>query len=408
MEIKKQVEQIGLGAVDLITAGELEAKLARSLKEKKPLRIKYGADPSAPDLHLGHTVPLRKLRQFQELGHLVVFIIGDFTARIGDPSERTETRKMLSREEARRNAETYQKQVFRILNPKRTEVHCNSEWLEGFEAAHFLDLASKYTVARLLERDDFSNRYRSGQPIAVVEFLYPLLQGYDSVVMRADVELGGTDQKFNLLVGRELQREWKMEPQVVLTLPLLEGTDGVQKMSKSFSNHIAIQDPPREMYGKLMSLPDALMERYFRYVCPLPPGEVEKIIGNKDGQAGYTYIESHPRQAKARLAFEITKFYHSEKLAEEAAGEFDRVFKDKEAPREIETVHLREREINILNLLKDTGLVPSKMEARRLISQGGVQVDSKKIEDEHFVVTLTKPVIVRCGKRKFIRVQSSQ
>lgn len=394
--VREQIQKIRQGAVDLITEPELEAKLAKG----KPLRIKYGADPSSPDLHLGHTVPLRKLRQFQELGHLVIFIIGDFTARIGDPSGRSETRPMLSNAEVKRNAETYQKQVFRILDPNKTEVHSNSEWLDGMGAGHFLDLTSKYTVARLLERDDFEKRYKSGQPIALVEFLYPLLQGYDSVIIRSDVEIGGTDQKFNLLVGRELQREWRAEPQVVLTLPLIEGTDGVQKMSKSFANHIALQDSPKEMYGKLMSLPDALMERYYRYVTALDIKEVEGILAQlKSG-------ELHPRAAKARLAFEIVQEYHSKKTAEEAAGEFDRVFKEKGMPEEIETIRLKEKQMDILSLLKETGLVPSRMEARRLISQGGVQLDSKKVENEALIVDLTKPTIIRCGKRKFVRVQN--
>ena len=397
-EIQNQIEKIRTGAVDLITEKEFEAKLARSLKEKKPLRIKYGADPSAPDLHLGHTVPLRKLRQFQELGHLVVFIIGDFTARIGDPSGRSETRPMLSQAEVRRNAETYQEQVFRILDQDKTEVHYNSEWLESMTAVHFLDLTSKYTVARLLERDDFEKRHKAGQPIALVEFLYPLLQGYDSVMIRSDVEIGGTDQKFNLLVGRELQREWKCEPQIVLTLPLIEGTDGVQKMSKSLGNHIALKDSPKEMYGKIMSLPDALMERYYRYVAPLDSREADSLL--KELASGGL----HPRAAKARLAFEIVKEYHSEKEAEEAGREFDRVFKDKGMPEKIETVRLKEKEMNILNLLKETGLAPSKMEAKRLVSQGGVRIDSEKISDEQFVVRLEKPVLIQCGKRRFVRV----
>ena len=399
MEIREQIQRITRGAVDLITEKELEAKLTRSIKERKPLRIKYGADPSAPDLHLGHTVPLRKLREFQELGHTVVFIIGDFTARIGDPSLRTETRKMLTRAEVQKNSETYQKQVFRILDRDRTEVRLNSEWLDSLEATHFLDLTSKYTVARLLERDDFLKRFKSGQPIALVEFLYPLLQGYDSVIVRADLELGGTDQKFNLLVGRELQREWKQEPQVVMTLPLIEGTDGTQKMSKSLGNHIALQDAPKEMFGKIMSLPDALMERYYRYVCPLAPEEIEKIV-KALGNGGL-----HPREAKARLASEIVAAYHSRKEAEEAAREFDRVLKDKGLPEEIETVRLNKKEIGILDLLKETGLVPSKMEARRLIYQGGVKLNSEKVNDESLVVRLEKSVLVQCGKRKFIRVQ---
>lgn len=396
--VQEQIQKIRSGAVELITEKELEAKLAK----KKPLRIKYGADPSAPDLHLGHTVPLRKLRQFQELGHQIVFIIGDFTARIGDPSGRSETRPMLSVAEVKKNAQTYQEQVFRILDPDQTEVRYNSEWLDGMDAAHILDLTSKYTVARLLERDDFEKRYRAGQPIALVEFLYPLMQGYDSVIVRSDLEIGGTDQKFNLLVGRELQREWKCEAQIVLTLPLIEGTDGIQKMSKSFGNHIALKDPPKEMYGKIMSLPDALMERYYRYVSPLDPAEVDAII--KKLGCG----QLHPREAKARLAFEIVKEYHSERLAQEASGEFNRVFKEKGLPDEIETIHLKVQEIDILTLLKEAGLVPSKMEARRLVSQGGVKLDSEKVSDEHLVVDLKKPVLVQCGKRRFIRVNGAK
>lgn len=399
MDVQKQIQKIRTGAVDLITEKELENKLAKALKEKKPLRIKYGADPSAPDLHLGHTVPLRKLRQFQELGHLVVFIIGDFTARIGDPSGRSETRPMLTPAEVRKNALSYQEQVFRILNPEKTEVHYNSEWLDSMGASHFLDLTSKYTVARLLERDDFEKRYRSGQPIALVEFLYPLLQGYDSVITRSDIEIGGTDQKFNLLVGRELQREWRCEPQIVLTLPLIEGTDGVQKMSKSLGNHIALKDPAKEMYGKIMSIPDAMMERYYRHVCPIEPSEADLIL--KQLVSG----QLHPRNAKARLAYEIVKEYHSENEAKEAAIQFDRVFKEKGVPDEIETVSLKEKEMNIMDLLKDTGLVASKMEARRLISQGGVRINSEKVSDEQFVVRLEKEVLIQCGKRRFLKVK---
>ena len=400
MELREQIAQIRTGAVDLITEKELEAKLAKSLKEKKPLRIKYGADPSSPDLHLGHTVPLRKLRQLQEMGHRVVFIIGDFTARVGDPSGRSEMRKMLTPDEVRKNAETYQEQVFRILDPKQTEVHYNSEWLETMDASHFLELTSKYTVARLLERDDFEKRHRAGQPIALVEFLYPLLQGYDSVVVRADVEIGGTDQKFNLLVGRELQREWKSEPQVVLTLPLIEGTDGVQKMSKSAGNHIALQDSPREMFGKIMSLADSLLERYYQYVSGLKPSEYEPLLA--DLRSG----RLHPREAKARLGEQIVSLYYPKEEAREARQEFDRVFKEKGLPDEIETVSIKEKQRGILDLLKDTGLVASKMEARRLISQGGVKLDCEKISDEQFIVHLEKPVLLQCGKRKFVRVQS--
>lgn len=401
MDVQKQIELIREGAVDLVTEKELEAKLIRAQKEGRPLRVKYGADPSAPDLHLGHTVSLRKLRQFQDLGHSVVFIIGDFTARIGDPSERSETRPMLTREEVKKNAQTYQKQVFKILNPRRTEVRYNSEWLEEMNASQFLDLTSKYTVARILERDDFEKRYRAGQPIALVEFLYPLLQGYDSVRVKSDIEVGGTDQKFNLLVGRELQREWKQDPQVVLTLPLIEGTDGVQKMSKSLGNHIALEDSPKEMYGKLMSIPDTLMERYYQYVAPLSLVVREALL--QDLRGG----RLHPRDAKARLAFAIVKAYHSEKQAQEAQAEFDHVFKEKGLPQEIETVCLKFRELDIVSLLKETGLASSKMEARRLISQGGVKLDSEKVTDDHLRVCLEKPVLIQCGKRKFLRVQQA-
>ncbi len=399
VDVQEQISLLRDGAVELISERELQAKLEKSAREKKPLRIKYGADPSAPDLHLGHTVPLRKLRQFQELGALVVFIVGDFTARIGDPSQQTATRKMLTKEEVLKNAETYQKQVFRILDPKKTETRFNSEWLEKMKPADFLSLTAKYTVARLLERDDFEKRFRAAEPIALVEFLYPLLQGYDSVVVKADVEIGGTDQKFNLLVGRELQREWKMEPQVVLTLPLIEGTDGRQKMSKSLGNHIALTDPPKEMYGKLMSIPDALMERYFRYVAPIPAEKAEEWVQQLNSG------KLHPREAKARLAFGIVKEYHSARAAEEAARQFDKVFKEKGAPEEIETLSVKAREMAILDLLKEANLVSSKMEARRLISQGGIRLDSRKVTDEHEKVCLGKPVLIQCGKRKFVRVR---
>lgn len=398
VDVQKQILNLRDGAVELISERELEAKLERSAREKKPLRIKYGADPSAAGLHLGHTVPLRKLRQFQDFGHTVVFIIGDFTARIGDPSFQSETRKMLTREEVLQNAGTYQKQVFRILDPKRTETRFNSEWLEKLDAAQFLELTSKYTVARLLERDDFQKRYRAGESIALVEFLYPLLQGYDSVAVKADVEIGGTDQKFNLLVGRELQREWNQEPQAVLTLPLIEGTDGRQKMSKSLANHIALTDSPKEMYGKLMSIPDELMERYFRYVAPMKSEDMEKAV--KDLASGTL----HPRQAKARLAFEVVKGYHSEKAAREASEEFDRIFKGKGLPDEIDSVRVKSKEMDLAGLLKEVRLVSSKMEARRLIQQGGVKLDSEKVTDANFKVRLEKPVLVQCGKRKFVRV----
>ena len=386
---KHQLKILSEGAVDLITSEELETRLALSLKEKRPLRIKYGADPSSADLHLGHTVPLRKLRQFQELGHTVVFIIGDFTARIGDPSQRSETRPMLSAEAIKGNAVTYQEQVFKILDPQKTEVRYNSEWFGKMTPADFLHLTAQYTVARLLERDDFQKRYKANQPIALIEFLYPLLQGYDSVAVESDLELGGTDQKFNLLVGRELQKIWKQKPQMVMTLPLLEGTDGVQKMSKSFGNAIALKDSPREMFGKIMSLPDSLIPRYEKYAAGMAAQE-----------AGL-----HPREAKAALAEKIVGFYHSRDEAAAARQEFDRIFRDKGLPDDIETVGLSQKSMDIVSLLKEAGLAASKSEARRLIEQGGVKVDQEKVTDTALVVNLTKPVLIQCGKRKFAKVE---
>lgn len=393
-----QLEILRQGAVDLISEKEFEAALSLAEKEKRPLRVKYGADPSAPDLHLGHTVPLRKLRQFQDLGHTVVFIIGDFTARVGDPSQQSETRRMLSREEVARNGETYQRQVFKILERKKTEVRTNSEWLEKMTPEDFLHLTSQYTVARLLERDDFQKRYRANQPIALIEFLYPLLQGYDSVKVKADIEIGGTDQKFNLLVGRELQKVWNQKPQIVMTLPLIEGTDGAQKMSKSTGNHIALEDPPREMFGKVMSLPDALLERYYRYVSGLPVEKVEAVL------AGLKSGKLHPRTAKAELAERVVSLYHSPEAAREASREFDQIFKEKGLPDEIPLVTLSKSSWDLVSLLKEAGLVASKGEARRLIEQGGVRVDQEKVTDEAFQVKLSRPILIQCGKRKFAKV----
>lgn len=391
-----QVKILREGTVDLITESEFESLLAASLKEKRPLRVKYGADPSSPDLHLGHTVPLRKLRQFQELGHTVVFIIGDFTARIGDPSERSATRPMLTPEIVKKNSETYQKQVFKILDKNKTEVRYNSEWLDKMSPADFLHLTLQYTVARLLERDDFAKRFKASQPIALIEFLYPLLQGYDSVEVRSDIEIGGTDQKFNLLVGRELQKIWKQTPQIVLTLPLLEGTDGTQKMSKSLGNAIGIEESPKEMFGKIMSVPDKIFPRYIEYVSALPSEKVKKLIQE---------FSARPREVKAELGERIVTLYHGESEGKRAREEFDRVFRDKGLPDDIPTVKIAKSEIDIVSLLRETQLVASNGEARRLIEQGGVRLDQVKVSDEKLVVKLSKPVLLQCGKRKFTRVE---
>jgi len=397
--VKEQVAVFKENLVDLISEKELEAKLEGSLKKNRPLRVKYGADPSSPDLHLGHTVPLRKLRQLQDLGHLVVFIIGDFTARIGDPSGRSETRKMLSCEEVEKNAKTYQDQVFQILDREKTEVRYNSEWLDKLKPEDFLKLTGQYTVARILERDDFAKRYKSGEPIAIVEFLYPLMQGHDSVVIRSDIELGGTDQMFNLLVGRELQKLDGQEPQVVMTLPLIEGTDGIQKMSKSFNNHIALKDTPREMFGKIMSISDPLMERYYRYVSALPKTEVDGIL------AGINRGELHPREMKAQLAERIVSFFHSPGSGRAAREEFDEIFKKKGLPDEVPVVKIGKKEINIVELLYEAKLVSSKNEARRLIEQGGVKVEQERISDPQKTILIDRPLISQCGKRKFARAE---
>ncbi len=384
------------GFVDVITVEDVKVRFG----EGKALRIKYGADPSAPDLHLGHTVPLRKLRQFQDAGHLVVFIIGDFTAMIGDPTHRSETRKMLTREEVAENARSYQEQVFKILDPAKTEVRYNSEWLSKLTPHEFLHLTSQYTVARLLERDDFQKRYRSNQPIAVVEFLYPLMQGYDSVIVKADMEVGGTDQKFNLLVGRELQKVWGQRSQIVATLPIIEGMDGVQKMSKSLGNHIALKDPPSEMFGKIMSIPDALLVRYYEYLTAFKREEILRVIaGLKDGSL-------HPRNVKADLGAHLVAFYHGQAAAEKARAEFDEVFKNKGLPADIPTVEIAAESLDLVSLLHQAGLVASKGEGRRLLEQGGVRLNQEKVQDATLMVKLgVEPVLIQCGKRKFAKVK---
>lgn len=400
MNPKDQLEVFKAGSVDLISEADLLKKLARN----KPLRIKYGADPSAPDLHLGHTVPLSKLKALQDLGHTIVFLIGDFTARIGDPSHRSETRKVLTEEQIKRNAETYQSQVFKILDRKKNvEVVYNSSWLNRLKPSDFVNLTSKYTVARILERDDFKKRYEEKQPITILEFLYPLLQGYDSVVLKADVELGGTDQKFNLLVGRELQKDYGAEAQVVLTLPIIEGLDGKQKMSKSLGNHIALNDPPEQMFGKIMSIPDGLILRYFQYLSGRPAEEAGKVKSALEQEG------KNPRDLKAELARDVVGRFHGAEAARKASDQFDAVFKRKELPGEIETVSLspnllRNDAVNIMDLLKESGLVASKSEARRLVEQGGVKVDQTRVDSSDADISLEQPVVVQCGKRKFVRI----
>ena len=403
MDIKEELRIIKRGIEEIISEEELIKKLEKSRKEKRPLRIKQGFDPNAPDIHLGHTVGLRKMRQFQDLGHDVYFLIGDFTGMIGDPSGQTVTRKQLTKEEVKKNAETYKKQVFKILNPEKTKVVFNSHWLGKLSFSEVLKICSEYTVARMLERDDFATRYKKEKPIGIHEFLYPLMQGYDSVALQADIELGGTDQKFNLLVGRTIQREYGQEPQVIITMPLLEGTDGVEKMSKSLNNYIGINEPPQVMYGKVMSIPDNLMIRYFELVTDVPLNEIDKIKIDLENN------NIHPRDVKKRLAREIVQLYHGHSASLIAEEEFEKVFKKKLYPEEIRELvlkkdNLKEGKIWITELIAMSNLVSSKSEARRLIKQGGVRINSEKVSDPNFDLTVEEGMILKIGKLNFIKL----
>ena len=402
MTIDEQIAFLKKGAVDLIREEDLRAKLEKSAKTGKPLLVKYGADPTAPDIHLGHTVVIRKLKAFQELGHTAIFLIGDFTGMIGDPSGKSATRPMLTREEILANAETYKTQIFKLLDAEKTEIRFNSEWMDKFGAADFVKLAAKTTVKQILERDDFEKRLREEKPIALHELLYPLVQGYDSVALNADVELGGTDQKFNLLVGRNLQREYSQEPQVVLTTPLLEGTDGVQKMSKSLGNYIGIADAPNEMFGKIMSISDDLMWRYFELLTDLSADEILAL--KTKCESG----EENPRNAKVELAKRIIKDFHSVSEAGEAEEEFNRRFVKKEIPDDIEEMSLSSQVYKLADLLFQTNLAASKGEARRLVEQGGVKIDGEKVLNSQAEIELNagKNFMIQVGKRKFLRVKA--
>lgn len=402
MDAREQLSLIKRNTVDLIVEEELLKKLERSLRTGIPLKVKLGLDPTAPDLHIGHTVVIFKLKEFQDLGHEVVFLIGDFTGMIGDPSGRSETRRPITEEELAENAKTYQRQISKILNPEKTRIAFNSQWMAQMSAQGLIELASKYTVARMLERDDFQKRYLEGRPISIHEFLYPLVQGYDSVMLKADVELGGTDQKFNLLVGRELQRDYGQEPQVIITLPILEGTDGVQKMSKTLGNYIGIDEPPKEIFGKTMSIPDSLVLRYYELATPLPFKEVEGIRRALLGGS------LHPREAKARLAKLLVTLYHGAEAAEKAQAEFDRVFREKglpeETPLERPLGFVTEPFIWLPLVLTKAGLSSSNSAARRLIQQGAVEVNGQRITDVDYELATDREYLIRVGKRKFKRI----
>lgn len=376
-----------------------ESELIEKLQEGRALRIKAGFDPTAPDLHLGHTVLINKLKQFQDFGHEVLFLIGDFTGMIGDPTGKNVTRKPLSRDEIIENARTYEQQIFKILDPEKTLVMFNSSWMNAMSSAELIQLAARHTVARMLERDDFSKRYKSGQPIAIHEFLYPLIQGYDSVAMKADVELGGTDQKFNLLVGRQLQEVYGQKPQVVITMPILEGLDGVQKMSKSLNNYIGIADPAEDMFGKIMSISDELMWRYFELLSFRPMAEIS------DWKAACEQ-GANPRDYKVRLALEIVERFHDQGAARKALESFEARFKRGAMPDVIEekTLTCSAEGYAIANLLKDAGLTGSTSEAMRMIRQGAVKIDGEKVSDNKLVMPLNSQHVYQVGKRKFARV----
>jgi tyrosyl-tRNA synthetase len=395
MTIDEQISFLKKGAVDVIREEDLRAKLEKSAKIGKPLRVKLGADPTAPDIHLGHTVVIRKLKAFQELGHTAIFLIGAFTGMIGDPSGKSATRPPLTREEIGANAETYKAQIFKLLDPEKTEIRFNSEWFDRFGAADFIRLASHTTVAQILERDDFEKRMAEEKPIALHELLYPLVQGYDSVALEADVELGGTDQKFNLLVGRNLQREYDQEPQVLITTPLLEGTDGVDKMSKSLGNYIGITEAPSEMFGKIMSISDDLMWRYYELLTDLSPAEIEQMKTSGE----------NPRNMKVNLAKFIIKDFHSADAAREAEEEFNRLFVKKEIPDEIEEMSVASQTWNLAELLTETNLASSKNEAKRLIQQGGVKLNNEKVSDTNAEIELKEEILLQVGKRKFLKVK---
>ena len=418
MTIDEQLAYLRKGVVEIIREDELRAKLLRSAENKRPLRVKLGADPTAPDIHLGHTVVIRKLRAFQELGHEVIFLIGDFTGMIGDPSGKSTTRPQLTREEINANAETYKAQIFKLLDPDKTEIRFNSEWMDKLGSDGFIRLASHVTVKQILERDDFAKRLAEERPIALHELLYPLTQAYDSVALEADVELGGTDQKFNLLMGRNVQREHGQEPQIAVVMPLLEGTDGVQKMSKSTGNYIGISEPPSEIFGKVMSISDDLMWRYYELLTDLTVDQIAAFRRAAEND------ERNPRDLKVDLAKSIVTDFHSTEAAKIAENEFNRIFRKKEVPEEVSTHHVEAGVWPLPRLLVRTELAPSVAEARRLIEQGGVRIEGVRYTDTSVVIAINvgeeaklevnKVVatinpgderLLQVGKRRFVRVR---
>ena len=400
----EDLEILCRGVEDIISREDLQKKLNRYYQTGQPLIVKEGFDPSAPDIHLGHTVTLRKLRQFQVLGHQVVFLVGDFTGRIGDPTGKKETRKQLTEEEVLVNAKTYSDQAFKILDPEKTIIEFNSKWLKNLSFVDIIEITAHFTVARMLEREDFHQRISNGKPVGLHEFLYPIMQAYDSVSLRADVELGGTDQRFNLLMGRDLQREFGQEPQVVMMMPLLEGTDGVEKMSKSLGNYIAVNDPPFDMFGKIMSIPDSLIKKYFILLTDIPMNTILQL--EKD----FTNDLLHPRDWKIILSKEIVSIYHGSDRANQALEDFERAFAKKESPEDAQILtltndDLKDEKIWIISLLLKTGVSHSKSELRRLVEQGGVYLDNMRIADPNSDIQIKDDQFLRVGKKHFFRIK---
>ena len=396
--LNEQMDVIRKGTVEIIPEEELIRKLEKSIKTKIPLNIKLGCDPSRPDLHIGHSVVLNKLREFQDFGHQAILIIGDFTGMVGDPTGKKKARPQLTFGETRENGKSYFEQATRILDKGKTKIVYNSEWLAKLDMHNIIEILSKFTIQRILERDDFTNRLRDQQEIASHEILYPIMQGYDSYAIKADVELGGTDQRFNNLMGRDMQKRFGQEPQVVLLMPLLEGTDGSEKMSKSLNNYIGITDAPKDIFGKTMSIPDVLIYKYFELATRLTPKELLNVKNELEEPS------NNPRNAKRKLGYELVKLYYDEDTAKSAIEEFDRIFIKKEIPDEIEEFKLKDDSIKIIDLLALTKLADSKGIARRLIEQGGVSIDGEKVEDINYIVDFKSEIILKVGKRKFLKI----
>ncbi len=398
LPVEEQLEVIGRGTIDLLPMDELKEKLEKSLKSGKPLRIKQGFDPTAPDIHLGHTVGIRKLKQFQDLGHQVIVIIGDYTGMVGDPSEKISTRPRLTHQDVMENAKTYEKQFFKILDREKTEIRYNGDWFSRMSFAEVTNLASKFTVARMLERDDFAKRYKDQQPISIHEFFYPLMQGYDSVMIQADVEIGATEQKFNLVIGRQIQKEYGQDPQIVLTLPVLEGLDGVQRMSKSLGNYIGIDESPEEIYGKTMSIPDKLIYPYYELITDIDLKALKEIKVKLEDSS------INPMELKRSLARNLVRMYYTESAATEAEDHFNLIHQKGEVPQDIPTYAVGDKSQRIIDIMVDGGLVTGKGEARRLIRQGGVKLDGETITDEWLELKIDKERILKVGKRKFLKL----